>query len=107
MTIRSRLGVAAGAFIAIVLPISILVMASLAEVGITDPNQMHALTSPILAVVWLEVFLGPLGIAIAGRSGHVRARGTWLILFVFAGAALAVLSVFSLFYFGQNTGSPF
>ena len=67
---------------------------------------MHALTA-VVAVVWLEVVLGPLGIVIAGRAEHVQARGTWLILFVFAGASLAFFSLSSLFLFGQSTGSPF
>jgi hypothetical protein len=107
MTVKSWLSVAAGAFIALVVPISILVLARLAEVGIADPSRMHALTSPLLAVVWLEAFLGPLGIVIAGRSGHVRARGAWVILSLFAGAALAYLSLDSLLLFGQFTGSPF
>jgi hypothetical protein len=106
MTVKSWPGVIGGAFIALVLPTSMLLAAKLIEGGIPlierGPDTMQTLTTVELS----ELLLGPVGIAIAGKAAGLRQIG-WLLLVV---VAIPVLAVF--WFLGAATlsgalGSPF
>jgi len=107
MTVKAWLGVAAGAFIALVVPISILVLARLAEAGIADPSQMHTVDLLLNRIVFSGVLLGLIGIVIAGRSVGIRGVLGWLVLMIFTVPALAYLWLWSFLLFSQSIGEPF
>ena len=65
-------GLGVGAFIALVVPTSYLVLARLLEVGIVSRDQVHPLV-PILDGILFPwgVLLGPIGVVVAGRSACI------------------------------------
>jgi len=79
MTVKSRRGVLVGAFIALVVPISYLVVALLVENGIAPYDQTHDLfLGPLSVLGWISLFLlGPIGIVVAVRAaGLGRGSGS-------------------------------
>ncbi len=98
MTIPSRRGVVAGAFIALVVPLASLVLAGLVENGLAPYAEMHDRLSLFGLFDWISLFLlGPIGIAVVGRSAGLRHPSAWVALILvsvpvlvavwFAGAA--------------------
>jgi hypothetical protein len=66
-------GVAAGAFIALVGPISFWLLATLLD-GIASHDQIRAFLDLIGLIGWVSLgVLGPLGIVVVGRSAGIRA----------------------------------
>ncbi len=90
MSLRSWLGVGAGAAIALALPISTWIVglsleglvytaeqARLRDIAI---EQARPVTDLLSALVPAELLLGPLGVFIAGRSARIRGATRWLVL---------------------------
>jgi hypothetical protein len=66
---------------------------------------MHA---PWLTVIMFsELLLGPIGLAVAGWSAGVRGAVAWVLLLVTAIPLLSAVWVVSALMFGGATGSPF
>jgi hypothetical protein len=104
LTVKSWRGLGVGAFIALVVPTSFLLLARLAEAGIASSHQMQA---PLLtAILFSGVLLGPIGIVIAGRSAGIRGALGWLVLIILTVPALACLWFISLPVFRGATGRP-
>jgi MFS family permease len=85
MTFESRRGVLVGAFIALFVPTSDLLLAQLVGNRIAPYEQTRSLLDVIGLLSWTSLFvLGPIGIVIAGRSGGVRGALAWLALLIVA-----------------------
>ncbi len=108
MAVTSWRGLGIGAFIALVLPTSYLVLARLLEVGIVSRDQVRPLV-PLLDAIQFPwgVVLGPVGIVVAGRSAGIRGGCAWLVLMVFTVPALAFFWLASVFAYSGATGRPF
>ena len=109
MTVKSRRGVLVGAFIALVVPISYLVVALLVENGIAPYDQTHDLfLGPLSVLGWISLFLlGPIGIVIAGRSAGVRGALAWLALLIVALPVSAIVWFMCVATLGGALGNPF
>jgi hypothetical protein len=107
MTMRSRLGVIFGAFIALVVPVSFGIYAYLLGNGIValeaEPSTMEALTSIALT----ELLLGPIGIVIAGMAAGLRRMSAWVSLFVVAVPGLAIFWFICVATLSGALGNPF
>jgi hypothetical protein len=76
---RSRSGVAVGAFIALIVPVSFAVLAQLVVAGIAPYEEMHSLLNLFGFIGWVSLLvLGPVGLAIAGWSVGIRGAMAWL-----------------------------
>jgi DNA-directed RNA polymerase subunit RPC12/RpoP len=107
MTVKSWRDLGVGAFIALVVPISFLVLARLAEAGIVPSDQMQTLV-PLLTWIGLSgALLGPIGIVVAGRSAGIRGGCGWLMLIILTVPALAWLWFYSALELSAATGNPF
>jgi hypothetical protein len=108
MTVESWRGLGIGAFIALVVPASYLVLARLLEVGIVSRDQVDPLV-PLLDGILLPwgVLLGPIGVVVAGRSAGIRGAFGWIILIVLTVPALASLWLAGVFAYSGATGRPF
>ncbi|HEY5276079.1 MAG TPA: hypothetical protein VIK38_06020 [Coriobacteriia bacterium] len=106
-TVKSWRGLGVGAFIALVVPISFLVLARLAEAGITPSDQMHTLVPLLDTILFSGVLLGPIGIVVAGRSVGIRGALGWLVLMIVTVPALAYLWFISALLYSGATGRPF
>ena len=109
MTVKSRRGVLVGAFIALVVPISYLVVALLVENGIAPYDQTHDLfLGPLSVLGWVSLFLlGPIGIVIAGRSAGVRGALAWLALLMWALPVFAFVWFVCVATLSGALGNPF
>ena len=107
MTVKSWRGLGVGAFIALVVPTSYLVLARLLEVGIVSRDQVHPLVQFLDGLFPWGVFLGPIGVVIAGRSAGIRGGCGWLVLMIVVVPALASLWLAGVFAYGAATGNPF
>jgi hypothetical protein len=90
MTVRSWLGVIVGVVVALVVPISYRIFAQLLEDGIVSVEREGSIMGTLTTIAMTELVLGPLGIAIAGRSLGLRSAFAWFILVVVTVPALAV-----------------
>ncbi len=108
MMVESWRGLGVGAFIALVVPISYVVLARLVEVGIAPNDQVHTLVPLLDWILFpLGVLLGPIGIVVAGRSAGIRGAFGWLVLMIVAVPALAYLWFISALLYSGATGRPF
>jgi hypothetical protein len=108
MTVKSRRGLGVGGFIALVVPISYLVLALLVEKGIAPYDQTHSLLDLIGLLGWISLFLlGPVGIVIAGRSAGVRGAGAWLGLTIVAVPVFAFVWFVCVATLSGALGNPF
>jgi hypothetical protein len=101
-------GLGIGAFIALVVPTSYLVLARLVEVGIAPSDQVHTLVHSLDKILFpWGVLLGPIGVVVAGRSAGIRGALGWLVLMIVVVPALAFLWFSSVLAFGAAIGEPF
>jgi|GEM_PF-2433406 hypothetical protein len=108
MTAKSWRSVMVGASIALVVPISYWVLASLVENGIAPYDQTHALFDLIGLLGWISLFLlGPIGIVIAGRSAGVRGALAWLALLMWALPVFAFVWFVCVATLSGALGNPF
>jgi hypothetical protein len=108
MAIRSRRGVAAGAILALVVPLGSLLLAQLVETRMVPYDEVRALLDAIGTLSWLSLMvLGPLGIAVVGRSAGVRGIGGWAALYIIAAPAYVVLWFWSAVAISGALGNPF
>jgi hypothetical protein len=107
MTVKSRWGLLIGAFVALVVPISCLVLALLVENGLAPYDQTHGLLDQLGLISLSEVFLGPIGIVIAGRSGGMRSAGAWIAAFVVGVPGLAIFWFLCVATLSGALGNPF
>lgn len=106
LTVTSPRGLIVGLLIAFGIPISYWVLALLVDHGIAPYDQLHALLGPLGTIALFEVFLGPLGVGIAGWSAGVR--GAALIgLIVVAVPVLAFTWFVSVVTLSGALGEPF
>lgn len=118
MMAKSWRGVAVGAFIALIVPISFLILAGLVNSGIVSYDQTGdgvltlATTSLTLQATLMvqialsEVFLGPIGIVIAGRSASLRGAIAWLLLIIVAVPGLAFVWFYCILILSGALGYP-
>ena len=107
MTVKSWRGVAAGAFIALVVPIACLVLALVVQLGIVPQDQMHELLNPVFELSMVEIILAPVGIAIVGISAGLRGPIAWLGLIIVAVPLLAFIWFYCVATFSGALGDPF
>ena len=107
MTVKPWGGMLIGAFVALVVPISFLAVAKLMDIGIVlivrESSTMQSLTSIALT----EAFLGPIGIAIVGRSARIRGAMAWLGYIVVVVPVLAFVWFVCVATLSGALGSPF
>jgi hypothetical protein len=107
MVVQFWRGLGVGAFIALVVPTSYLVLARLLEVGIVSRDQVHPLVQFLDGLFPWGVCLGPIGVVIAGRSAGIRGGCGWLVLMIVVVPALASLWLAGVLAYGAATGNPF
>ena len=108
MTIRSRRGVAAGASLALIIPLGSLLLAQLVEARLLPYDEVRSLLNPIGTLSWLSLaVLGPAGIAIVAWSAGVRGIAAWVALYVVAAPAYVVLWFWSAVAISGALGNPF
>jgi hypothetical protein len=108
MVVQFWRGLGIGAFIALVVPTSNLVLAQLVEAGIMPSDQVQTLVHPLDSILFpWGVLLGPIGVVVAGRSAGIRGASAWFVLMVVAVPVLTSLWLGSLLAFGSATGNPF
>ena len=101
-------GLGIGAFIALVVPISNLVLARLVEAGIVPSDQVQTLVHPLDSILFpWGVLLGPIGVVVAGKSAGVRGGCGWLVLIILTVPALASLWLYGALELSAATGNPF
>jgi hypothetical protein len=92
MAVRSRRGVAVGAFVALVVPVSYAVLAQLLLAGIAPYEETHSLLGLIGLIGWISLLvLGPVGLAVAGWSAGIRSVLGWLAAIVVVMPLLVVV----------------
>jgi hypothetical protein len=108
MTVKSRRGVLVGAFIALVVPISYLVVALLVENGIAPYDQTHDLfLGPLSVLGWISLFLlGPIGIVVAVRAAGLG-RGEGVAVGIVALPVSAIVWFMCVATLGGALGNPF
>jgi len=108
MSVKFWRGLGIGAFIALVVPTSYVVLARLVEVGIVPSDQVHTLVHSLDKILFpWGVLLGPIGVVVAGRSAGIRGVLGWLVLMIVVVPVLASLWFMSVLTFGAATGEPF
>jgi hypothetical protein len=108
MTVKARRGVLVGAFIALVVPTSDLLLAQLVGSGIAPYEQTRSLLDVVGLLAWTSLFLlGPIGIVVAGRSVGVRGAINWLVLLIVALPAYAVVWFVCVATVSGALGNPF
>lgn len=108
MTGKSKRGLAVGAFIALVVPISYWILALLVENKIAPYDQVHSLFNGLLAPLgWYSLLLGPIGIVIAGRSVGARGVLAWLVLLIVTLPVFAAVWFACMATLGSALGNPF
>jgi hypothetical protein len=108
MVVQFWRGLGIGAFVALVVPISYLVLARLVEAGIMSSDQVQTLVHPLDSILFpWGVLLGPIGVVVAGRSAGIRGAFGWFVLMVVAVPVLTSLWLGSVMAFGSATGNPF
>ena len=103
----TRPGVIGGLLIALALPVLNLIVAQLWERQIVTFDPDGAVIGALQATPLWEVFLGPIGIVVAGRSAGIRNPLTWFALFVVAVPVLAVVWFVGVASVGGLAGEPF
>ena len=106
-TVKSWQGVAVGLVIALVVPISFLVIAKLVEIGLAPQDQVHATMGALTAIALSEVLLGPIGIVIAGRSAGARSVIAWLAVMIVSVPVVAFVWFVGVATLSGALGDPF
>lgn len=104
-TVRSWRGVAIGALIALIVPVFIIVLSLLVDIGALSGDQVD-----VPWVIWVlvsEVVIGPIGIVVAGWSAGVRSMPGWTLLLISAVPLLAGVWLIAVLMYGGATGNPF
>ncbi len=107
MRVKSWRGVVVGAFIALVLPLSTLLFASLILNGIVHVNREGSFMQTLTTIELTEIFLGPIGIVVAGTSAGLRGAVAWLALIIVAVPVLAFVWFLCAATLSGALGSPF
>ena len=107
MAVRSRRGVAAGAFIALVVPVSAAVLAQLLRAGIAPYEETHSLLGLISLIGWISLFvLGPVGLALAGWSAGIRSVLGWLAAIILVMPLLVIVWFVGIASLSGALGNP-
>jgi len=108
MAVRSRSGVVAGLGIASIVPALSLLIPALVQNGIAPAEAMRSMLDVFGFFTWLSLaLLGPLGIAVAGRSAGVRTALGWLAVLVVAGPAYLAIWFLGAASLSGGLGNPF
>jgi hypothetical protein len=103
---QNRAGLLVGVLIAVVVPLSTLIVASLWDRGILDLEPNGPFVQTLQAVSFYGIVLGPVGIVVAGRSARISGYA-WISLFIVAVPMLFALWFVSVAYLGGLAGEPF
>lgn len=116
ISIRSWLGVGAGAVIALALPISTWILGlglggvamTVEQVRLRDIaiEQARPFADLISSTALAELLLGPIGVVIAGRSAGVHGTIPWLVLVAATIPVLAIVWLLGLLTMSGALGSP-
>jgi hypothetical protein len=106
MTMRSGLGVIAGAVIALVVPLSFRIYAHFLENGILPVEREGSTMGTLTSIALTELLLGPLGIAMAGWAARLRRTSAWVLLFLVSVPVLAVIWFICVATLSGALGSP-
>ncbi len=105
---RSRAGVAVGAVIALIVPVSALVLAQLIDLQIAPYGLVEDWFPTMGGLLWASLLiLGPVGIVVAGWSAGLRGWGPWLALLVVSLPLYAYFWFVSAVRFSGTMGNPF
>ena len=107
MRTLTRPGVVGGFLLALWLPVLNLIVAFLWERQIVTFDPDGAVIGALQGTFLWELFLGPIGIVVAGRSAGIRSPLTWFALFWVAVPVLAVLWFVGVASVGGLAGEPF
>ena len=103
---RRRGSLLLGVAVALAVPLLSLSIAFLWDHGILALEPNGAFVQALQSIGPWEIVLGPIGIAISGRSAYVRGIG-WVALFSVAVPALFVFWFLAIAYLGGLAGEPF
>jgi hypothetical protein len=99
---------AAGAAIALVVPMTALVLAQLIDLRIAPYEVVQDWFPTMGGLLWASLLiLGPAGIVVAGWSAGLRGGGPWLALLVVSLPAYAFFWFVSAVRFSGKMGNPF
>lgn len=105
MTARPLLGLVAGAFVALALPLLYWILGLGLERDLLTEDQVRPLASVLTSVAPAELLLGPVGILLAGRSAGIRRTGGWVVVALTIAPVLAVVWLLGLLTLGGALGS--
>ena len=101
-----RRGVLAGLLIAFGLPVLYWLLARLIDAGIVPYDTIRAHLDQLGLVSLSELFLGPIGIVVIGRSARIRGAG-WIPLFIVAVPFAVVVWFIGVATLSGALGNPF
>ena len=108
MSIKSGKGIAVGALVALVVPVSFWLLASLVEGGIAPYDRVRPALDVIGVIGWGSLFvLGPVGIVIAGKAAGVSGALAWIALLVVGLPVFAILWFVGVATLSGALGNPF
>jgi len=104
----SKTGVAAGAVIALAVPVAERVIVLLLENRVIGADETLPILSIFGPLVWLSLLvLGPVGIAVIGWSFGIRRWFAWLSWFLAAALPFLILWFLSAAMLSGALGNPF
>ena len=104
----SKVGVAGGFTIALAVPVVERVIVLLLENGVIGPDEARPILSVFGPLVWISLLvLGPVGIAVVGRSLGIRNWFAWLSLFLATVPLFLIVWFLSAAMLSGALGNPF
>ena len=103
---RSRVGFLFGAFVALIVPITSLVIGYAWKTGLVHPTVDAAGMVGVNVAELAEIVLGPLGIVIAGRSLGAHGGLAWFVVIVVAAPLVALSWLIGRLYLSGAVGFP-
>ena len=106
--VSHRAGVAVGAVMALIVPVSALVLAQLVDLQIAPYGLVYEWFPTMGGLLWASLLIfGPVGIVVAGWSAGLRGWFHWLALLVVSLPLYASFWFMSAARFGGTMGNPF
>ena len=104
----SKAGIAGGLAIALALPVVERIIVVLLENGVVGADETRPILSVFGPLVWISLLvLGPVGIAVVGRSLGIRRWPTWLSFLLAAVPLFLIVWFLSAAMLSGALGNPF
>lgn len=108
MAIRSRRGLVAGAAVALAVPVLSWVAGAMVRAGSVPVTSARPLLDAFGFLAWVAlIVLGPIGIAIAGRSAGIHDALSWVAWLIVLAPAFAVVWFAAVAQLSGALGNPF